>query len=38
MHVGKDLIDVNINLSFDIIKSMSENAFKLNVTTESSMQ
>ena len=38
MQVRKDLIDVEIDLSFDIIKSMSENAFKLNVTTESSMQ
>ena len=35
MQVRKDLIDVKIDLSFDIIKSMSENAFKLKVTESS---
>ena len=32
IQIRKDLIDVNIHLSFDNIKSMSENTFKLKVT------
>ena len=32
MQVRKDLIDVKIDLNFDIIKSMSENEFKQKVT------